>query len=189
MAFYTSLMRRSNAETNKHGVNTMQTNTLKEKEFSRTSDKLVKHTVNNFSFLTVGDHEPEDKMKALAVTLRDSGDFDCGLDSDFADLPIICGGTYFDVWHNVRTYETTESGNQEYKVYTDAEADREWDEDLDSYIDDCMEMTDQVKQYFDRDKWKRDAKMDGRGHSLNRYDGGEEYATINKVDYYIYRNN
>ena len=167
----------------------MQTNTLKEKEFSRTSDKLVKHTFNGFKFLTVGDHEPEDKMKALAVTLRDSGDFDNFQDGDFADLPIICGGTYFDVWHNVRAYETTESGNQEYKVYTDAEADREWDEALDSYIDDCMEMTDQVKQYFDRDKWKRDAKMDGRGHSLNRYDGGEEYATINKVDYYIYRNN
>ena len=167
----------------------MQTNTLKKDEFSRTSDKLVKHTVSGFSFLTVGDQDPEDKMKALAVTLRDSGDFDSFQDGDFADLPIICGGTYFDVWHNVRAYETTESGNQEYKVYTDAEADREWDEALDSYIDDCMEMTDQVKQYFDRDKWKRDAKMDGRGHSLNHYDGGEEYATINKVDYYIYRNN
>ena len=52
-----------------------------------------------------------------------------------------------------------------------------------------MEMTDQVRQYFDAKKWKRDAKMDGRGHSLNGYDGGEEYATINKVTYYIYRNN
>ena len=47
----------------------------------------------------------------------------------------------------------------------------------------------QFRQYFDRDKWKRDAKMDGRGHSLNGYDGSEEYATINKVDFYIYRNN
>jgi len=166
----------------------MQTNTLKEKEFSRTSDKLVKHTVNNFSFLTVGDQEPEDKMKALAVTLRDSQDFD-GKNYDFEDLPIICGGTYFDVWHNVRAYETTEHGNQEYKVFTDAEADREWDEALDSYIDDCMEIPENVLPYFDEDKWKCDAKMDGRGHSLNRYDGGEEYATINKVDYYIYRNN
>ena len=167
----------------------MQTKTLKEKKFSRTSDKLVKHTVSGFRFLTVGDQEPEDKMKALAVTLRDSGDFDSGLDTDFADLPIICGGTYFDVWHNVRAYETTKDGNQEYKVFTDAEADREWDISLDSYIDDCMEMTDQVRQYFDAKKWKRDAKMDGRGHSLNHYDGGEEYATINKVDFYIYRNN
>jgi hypothetical protein len=167
----------------------MQTNTIKKDEFSRTSDKLCKHTVSGFSFLTVGDHEPEDKMKALAVTLRDSGDFDDCKNADFEDLLVICGGTYFDVWHNVRAYETTKDGNQEYKVFTDAEADREWDEDLDSYIDDCMEMTDEVKQYFDRDKWKRDAKMDGRGHSLNRYDGGEEYATINKVDFYIYRNN
>ena len=184
----TELQSETNTQTN-NGVNTMQTNTLNEKEFSRTSDKLCKHTVNNFSFLTVGDQEPEDKMKALAVTLRDSGDFDSGLDTDFADLPIICGGTYFDVWHNVRAYETTKDGNQEYKVFTDAEADREWDISLDSYIDDCMEMTDQVRQYFDDKKWKRDAKMDGRGHSLNSYDGGEEYAVINKVTYYIYRNN
>ena len=167
----------------------MQTNTLKEKEFSRTSDKLVKHAIGGFRFLTVGDQEPEDKMKALAVTLRDSGDFDSGLDTDFADLPIICGGTYFDVWHNVRAYETTKDGNQEYKVFTDAEADREWDISLDSYIDECMEMTDQVRQYFDAKKWKRDAKTDGRGHSLNGYDGGEEYAKIANVYYYIYRNN
>lgn len=167
----------------------MQTNTLKEKEFSRTSDKLCKHAIGGFRFLTVGDHEPEDKMKALAVTLRDSGDFDSGLDTDFADLPIICGGTYFDVWHNVRAYETTKNGNQEYKVFTDAEADREWDEALDSYIDECMEIPESVLPYFDDEKWKRDAKMDGRGHSLNFYDGGEEEANINDVDYYIYRNN
>lgn len=193
MALNTSLTRTQahspkQTQTN-NGVNTMQTNTIKKDEFSRTSDKLVKHAIIGFSFLTVGDQEPEDKLKALAYTLRDSGDFECFQDGDFADLPVICGGTYFDVWHNVRAYETTESGNQEYKVYTDAEADREWDEALDSYIDDCMEMTDQVRQYFDDKKWKRDAKMDGRGHSLNHYDGGEEYATINKVDYYIYRNN
>lgn len=193
MALNTSLTRTQahspkQTQTN-NGVNTMQTNTIKKDEFSRTSDKLVKHAIIGFSFLTVGDQEPEDKLKALAYTLRDSGDFECFQDGDFADLPVICGGTYFDVWHNVRAYETTESGNQEYKVYTDAEADREWDEALNSYIDDCMEMTDQVRQYFDDKKWKRDAKMDGRGHSLNHYDGGEEYATINKVDYYIYRNN
>jgi len=167
----------------------MQTNTLKEKEFSRTSDKLCKHEISGFRFLTVGDQEPEDKMKALAVTLRDSGDFNCDAFSDFTDLPIICGGTYFDVWHNVRAYETAKDGYQAYRVFTDAEADREWDISLDSYIDDCMEMTDQVRQYFDAKKWKRDAKIDGRGHSLNHYDGGEEYADINKVTYYIYRNN
>ena len=167
----------------------MQTNTIKKDEFSRTSDKLCKHAIGGFRFLTVGDQEPEDKMKALAVTLRDSGDFDDCKNADFEDLLVICGGTYFDVWHNVRAYETTKHGNQEYKVFTDAEADHEWDLYLDSYIDDCMEIPENVLPYFDEDKWKRDAKMDGRGHSLNPYDGGEEWATFNRVDYYIYRNN
>ena len=167
----------------------MQTNTLKKDEFSRTSDKLVKHTFNGFKFLTVGDQEPEDKMKALAVTLRDGGDFDSFQDNDFEDLPIICGSSEFDIWQNVRAYETTRHGYMTYAVMTDREANQAWDEALDSYIDECMEIPESVLPYFDDEKWKRDAKMDGRGHSLNFYDGGEEEANINDVDYYIYRRN
>jgi hypothetical protein len=169
----------------------MQTNTIEEKKFSRTSDKLVKHTYNNFNFLTVGDQEPEDKMKAVAVTLRDSGDFDSFQDSDFADLPIICGSSEFDVWQDVRAYETTEHGYMTYAVMTDSEAEQAWDESLDSYLDECVlpDLPETARMYFDDDKWKRDARMDGRGHSLNHYDGGEEEANINDVDYYIYRRN
>ena len=169
----------------------MQTNTIEEKKFSRTSDKLVKHTYNNFNFLTVGDQEPKDKMKAVAVTLRDSGDFDSFQDSDFADLPIICGLFEFDVWQDVRAYETTEHGYMTYAVMTDSEANDEWDESLDNYLDECVlsDLPEYARMYFDFEKWKDDAKMDGRGHSLNHYDGGEEEANINDVDYYIYRRN
>jgi len=170
----------------------MQTDTIEKKEkFSRTSGRLVKHTYNNFNFLTVGDQEPEDKMKAVAVTLRDSGDFDSFQNADFADLPIICGSSEFDVWQDVRAYETSEYGYMTYAVMTDSEADQAWDESLDSYLDDCVlpDLPETARMYFDDEKWKRDARMDGRGHSLNHYDGGEEEANINDVDYYIYRRN
>jgi len=43
--------------------------------------------------------------------------------------------------------------------------------------------------YFDDEKWKRDARIDGRAHSLSRYDGNEDDQEINGVTYYIYRTN
>jgi len=169
----------------------MQTNTIKKDEFSRTSDKLVKHTVDGFNFLTVGTQEPEERMKALAVTLRDSGDYDSTQTDGFNDLPIICGSSVFDVWQNVDAYTTEESGERLYDVMTEEEAECAWDEALDSYLDDCIlpELPENARSYFDTEKWKRDAKMDGRGHFLNHYDGSEEEANIDDVDYYIYRTN
>lgn len=82
-------------------------------------------------------------------------------------------------------------GKREWLVVTDDEADQLWDEDLDSYLDECVlgEMPEMAQNYFDREKWKNDARVDGRAHSLNRYDGNEEYETINGEDYYIYRQN
>lgn len=82
-------------------------------------------------------------------------------------------------------------GSAEYLVCDDASADRYWDEELDMYLDDCVypELPDNMVQYFDDEKWKRDARYDGRGHSLNYYDGGEEVESINGTDYYIYRQN
>lgn len=76
-------------------------------------------------------------------------------------------------------------GRGEYLVLTDDEADEKEDEYLDSYIDDCLEIPDAIAPYFDREKWKRDAKTDGRGHCLASYDGGEDESR----DYYIYRIN
>ena len=66
-------------------------------------------------------------------------------------------------------------GREEYAVGTDEEADEAWDQSLDSY--------------FDEEMWKRDAKMDGRGHSLSSYDGNEEEVEVDGVLYSIFRVN
>ena len=50
-----------------------------------------------------------------------------------------------------------------------------------------------MRYYFDDEKWKRDARFDGRGHSLSSYDGAEHYETVffdgQNIDFYIYRIN
>ncbi len=76
-------------------------------------------------------------------------------------------------------------GNQSYLVVSDETADELEDEALDSYINDCMEMDDNVRMYFDDEKWKSDARMDGRDHCLALYDGAEEESQ----GFYIYRTN
>jgi hypothetical protein len=75
--------------------------------------------------------------------------------------------------YEMTIYETPEG---DYAVGTDDEADESWDQSLDSYIDDCImpEIKDEnLKRYFDFEKWKGDARYDGRGHSLSSYDGDE----------------
>jgi len=80
---------------------------------------------------------------------------------------------------------------RDYLVVDDDEADELWDESLESYIDECIEIPENMKFYFDRDRWKKDARVDGRGHSLGRYDGNENDVTVeydgSKETYYIYR--
>lgn len=82
-------------------------------------------------------------------------------------------------------------GNDEYLVCDDSSADKYWDDDLDNYLEEFIypELPDNMIQYFDDEKWKRDARFDGRGHSLNHYDGTEEVEHINGTDYYIFRQN
>lgn len=91
-----------------------------------------------------------------------------------------------DEGHNRFSY-----GRREWLVVTDDEADELWDQDLENYIDECIlgELPEMAQNYFDREAWKKDARIDGRAHSLNRYDGNEECETINGEDYYIYRQN
>lgn len=87
-----------------------------------------------------------------------------------------------DEWEEVTVsnYDETllEYGQQEYMVLTDGEANERWEESLDSYIDDCIipELPEFAAQYFDEEKWKRDARFDGRGHCLSGYDGQEHEA-------------
>jgi hypothetical protein len=67
-------------------------------------------------------------------------------------------------------------GSREYVVGTDDEADEAWDQALDSYLDDTGlldSIPENLRNYFDRDAWKRDARHDGRGHALALYDGDE----------------
>ena len=67
--------------------------------------------------------------------------------------------------------------------------DDEWDQDLDSYLDECVlsDLHETVRRYFDEDAWKSDARIDGRGHSLNRYNGGELEQKWNDEWYYAYQ--
>jgi hypothetical protein len=78
----------------------------------------------------------------------------------------------------------------DYYAGTDEEMDEEWDNDLDNYLDELVlpELQETVRRYFDREAWKKDARQDGRSHSLNRYDGGEISTSINDTLYYAYRN-
>jgi hypothetical protein len=77
------------------------------------------------------------------------------------------------------------TGKRSWLVLTDDEADSRWDDCLEEYIDCCLYIPDHLEPYFDREKWKRDARYDGRGHTLSCYDGCEH----EQRDYYIYRTN
>ena len=81
--------------------------------------------------------------------------------------------------------------NEEYTVVTDDEADDLWEDELVNYIEQCIlpEVPEFIQNYFDEEAWKRDARMDGRGHAISRYDGYEYDETVNGTTYYIYRQN
>ena len=90
----------------------------------------------------------------------------------------------------VNDYDNTYSyGREEYIVATDEEADEIEDEYLDNYIEECLDIPDNIRPYFDEEKWKDDARMDGRGHIISTYDGNENEEKVNGTWYYIYRMN
>ena len=80
---------------------------------------------------------------------------------------------------------------EEYEVLTDEEAEERWEEELDNYLEECIypQIPEDLQFYFDDEKWKRDARLDGRGHSIARYDGEENEETIDGTTFYIYRQN
>lgn len=81
--------------------------------------------------------------------------------------------------------------DEEYEVLTDDEADERWEEELQCYIDEVIipEIPKYWQSYFDEEAWKRDARFDGRGHSIAYYDGKENEVTIDGTTFYIYRRN
>ena len=92
----------------------------------------------------------------------------------------------------VNEYDNTYSyGREEYIVATDEEADEIEDEYLDNYLEECIypELPENLRFYFDDEAWKRDARMDGRGHCISTYDGCEYEEKVNGTWYYIYRTN
>lgn len=92
---------------------------------------------------------------------------------------------------NCEAIEEYDENSSDYLVLTDDEADAIWNDNLDSYIQDCIlpELPKAYMNYFDEDAWKYDAKMDGRGHSLATYDGHECEEHVNGTYYYIYKIN
>ena len=86
---------------------------------------------------------------------------------------------------------TIEIGSREYLVVDDSRADELWDEDLENYIEDCIlgELPSNLRSYFDNEAWKRDARVDGRAHSLASYDGDELSEDVGETTWYIYRRN
>lgn len=99
----------------------------------------------------------------------------------------------FDIYcsNNLTEVEDYDENNNDYLVCTDEEADELWEESLNNYLEECIypELPSNMQNYFDDEAWKRDARYDGRGHSLSMYDGHENYENVNNVTYYIYRQN
>lgn len=106
------------------------------------------------------------------------------------ELPIIANFLVY-CQNNLTEVEAYEDYSNDYLVLTDDEADERWEESLDSYIDDCIlpELPGNLQNYFDSEKWKNNAKYDGRGHSLSSYDGNEYEEKVNGTMYFIYRIN
>lgn len=87
--------------------------------------------------------------------------------------------------------KTFSYGGNDYAVGNDSDCDDAWDQALDSYIEECLLpeiKDDNLRNYFDFEKWKRDARYDGRGHSLSSYDGNENEEEVDGTIYYIYKN-
>lgn len=87
--------------------------------------------------------------------------------------------------------DTIEIGSREYLVVDDERADELWDEDLENYIEECIlcELPSNLRGYFNHEAWKRDARMDGRAHSLAGYDGDELWEDVGGTTWFIYRCN
>ena len=68
-----------------------------------------------------------------------------------------------------------------YRILDDDDMETAWDESLEQCGEECVEGYNGT--YFDKDRWKEDAKHDGVGHSLSPYDG----ELIEHADYNLFR--
>lgn len=76
----------------------------------------------------------------------------------------------------------------EFLAGTDQEMESKYEEYLDNYIDDVLEIPDHIRIYFNDEAWKRDAKINSsRAEALNRYNGKEIEYKYNNDWFYAYR--
>lgn len=131
---------------------------------------------------------PEDQVVAIAQELLEQD----GLEDDDDKKPLVLvaefGARYLDADYAGRDGCLIEANGEEWLVCDDDEREERWEEMLDNYLDDgCVEGAD--SPYFDREAWKRDARMDGAGHALSSYDGNEYEYSVGGQWFYMYRQN
>ncbi len=83
---------------------------------------------------------------------------------------------------------TFDVDGETWLVCDDDEKEERWDAALESYLDEgCVDGAD--SPYFDRERWKNDARIDGDGHTLSGYDGNVNEFNDGKEWFYLYRQN
>lgn len=89
----------------------------------------------------------------------------------------------------VRHSETEfEAEGNEWLVMTETEADDAARESIRSFIDDCLDIPENIRPYFDEDRYIDDVLLaDGRGHVLNSWDGSENEESGIDETFFIYR--
>lgn len=123
------------------------------------------------------DDKTEEEKKAIALAMH------------------LCDGLYNDLTEEEKQEKIEEAqeaiDDGDFEVMTDIEADDRWEEELDNYLEECIypDFPENTRYYFDDEKWKQDARSDGRGHSISRYDGEENCEEVDRDTFYIYRQN
>lgn len=131
---------------------------------------------------------PKDQVVSIASELLEQNALDDCDDTKSLVLVAEFGAEYLDA--EPATYDdcAITANGEEWLVLTEDEKEDRWDDCLEYYLDGgCVEGAD--SPYFNREAWKRDARMDGSGHALSSYDGCEyEYNAAGEW-YYLYRQN
>jgi len=167
--------------------------TLAFKEQQRLCKAMVKSVMDNFA-VSVWKARADEVRKVTMSIPSDLTDIDKDISIDGFSEPekVRALASFLDIHFSL----VEESGGcydggfsvsgKDYMVLTDDEADTLWDEYLENYIDDCLEIPEHMENYFDREAWKRDVR---RGHSLSSYDGEENCQNDSETSetFYIYR--
>ena len=78
-------------------------------------------------------------------------------------------------------------GGEEYRVLDDDEREAAYEDYLESCLDDGGVVPGADSPHFDRESWKRDARMDGVGPALAGYDGNENEYHHGLDVWFLYR--